>query len=98
MLYTAFLTWRSAATGEQRREALGRRAMYQFPPGLKVLAEYWVSGPTAVVAVFEAEGYAPIMKLTLDWEDVFDIAVYTATTAQEGLRIGAQMMQQAVAS
>jgi hypothetical protein len=33
------------------------------------------------------------MELLLEWGDVFDIAVHPAVSAEEGLRIGAQVFQ-----
>jgi len=44
--------------------------------------------------VGEAENFEPIFRLILDGQDVFDIAVYPATTAEEGLQMGARLMQQ----
>jgi hypothetical protein len=95
MLYVSFLSWKPGLTQEQRQGALARRAQYQFPAGYKRIAEYWPSGPTTVVGIFETDSYAPIMQVVMEWQDVFDFAVYPATTAEEGLKIGAQILQQA---
>ncbi len=97
MLYVSFMSWKSGLTQEQQQAALARRADYQFPAGYRRVTEYWPAGPTAVVGVFEADSYAPIMQIVMDWQDVFDFAIYPATTAEEGLKIGAQILQQAAA-
>jgi hypothetical protein len=97
MLYVSFMTWKPGLTQEQRQGTLARRAAYQFPSGYKWVAEYWPAGPTTVVSAFEADSYAPIMQVVMDWQDAFDFAIYPATTAEEGLKIGAQILQQAAA-
>ena len=55
MLYVSFLSFRPNLTAEQQQSGLARRATYQFPDNVKVVAEYWPAGPTQVIAVFEAE-------------------------------------------
>jgi hypothetical protein len=92
MLYAAFLSFKAGLDPEAQRGALARRATYQFPAGVNWKAEYWPSGPTQVVCIFEADGYEPVFRLVLDWQDVFDINVYPTTTAEEGLQIGARIM------
>ena len=44
-----------------------------------------------MVAIFSAEDYAPILELTLEWSDVFDINVYPATSPEHGLAAGAEI-------
>jgi hypothetical protein len=93
MLYLATLSWRPEVTRDEMDGALKRRATYEFPKGFKHLAEYWASGPVVVTVAFEAESYAPIIEFTMDWQDAFDIAVYPATTAEEGLKLGAEALR-----
>ena len=76
---------KSTLSKEEQQSALGRRASYQFPDGYKFVAEYWPAGPTTVVSVGEAETFDPIFKLILDWQDVFDIAVYPAVTDRKSV-------------
>jgi hypothetical protein len=93
MLYLATLSWKPDATREQMDGALTRRASYEFPKGLKRIAEYWPAGPIVVAMVFETDSYGPVMQVLMDWQDVFEIAVYPTTTAEEGLKLGAEALQ-----
>ena len=74
-------------------ERIARRVQFQHPEGVKQVAEYWLQtdDPT-VVAIFEADSVAPIMAVTTEWGDVFDITVVPAITAEEGLELAKQMM------
>jgi len=89
VLYVMTLSWQSGLTREQRDGALARRAQWQFPPGLTVKGEYWTAAEDpAVVVVFEAGEFTPLMEISLTWGDVFRIATYPALTAEEGLQVG----------
>jgi hypothetical protein len=62
MEFVALLRFRPSVSAAERDAALMRRAGWQFPDGLKVVAEYWpLSGEYQVVTVFSAETIAPIM-------------------------------------
>ena len=51
--------------------------------------EYWTTvDDPAIVVIFEAEQYAPLMEVSLTWNDAFRIAVCPAVTAEEGLLLG----------
>lgn len=89
MLYIAFLTWKPDLTREQRQAALVQHGRYRLPPGCEPVAEYWPSGPIAVVAVFEAADDAATAQLGQDWEDAFDVTVFPVVSAGEELRMGA---------
>ena len=89
MLFVAVLK----STGGTPEERIARRVQWNYPEGVKVVAEYWLqtSDPN-VVAVYEADSVAPIMAITAEWGDVFDITVVPAVTAEEGLEFAKQMM------
>jgi hypothetical protein len=54
-----------------------------------MIAEYWpLSTDAQVVTIFGAEQFESVMELVLEWDDVFDISVSPAVSAEEGLRIG----------
>lgn len=54
----------------------------------------WLQDPEiAVVAIYEASEYEPIMELELTWGDAFAVKTVPATSAEEGLKIGAQIME-----
>lgn len=89
MEFVALLSFRP---GADRDAALIRRASYQFPEGIRPIAEYWpVSSSVQVVLVFAADSWAPVMELELEWTDAFDINVSPAVSAEEGLKVGTEV-------
>jgi hypothetical protein len=92
MEFVALLKFRPSVPAAERDAALMRRAGWQYPDGLKVIAEYWpLSGEYQVVTVFSAESVAPLMEIEFEWDDVFDMTVMPAVSADEGLRIGPEV-------
>ena len=92
MEFVALLKFRPSVPAAERDAALMRRAAWQYPEGLKVIAEYWpLSGEYQVVTVFTAETVAPIMEIEFEWDDVFDMTVTPAVSADDGLRIGPEI-------
>lgn len=94
MLYVMLMTWKPGLSRQQMDATLMRRSQWQYPKGAKVVGEYWLStsAPAAVV-VFEASDYEPLMEIGMTWSDVFDITTVPATTPEEGLRLGSQILQ-----
>ena len=89
MDYVALLKFRSSVPIAERDAALMRRASWQYPKGIRVIAEYWpVSSEVTVVSIFAADSFEQLMELELEWSDVFDIDIHPAVAADEGLRIG----------
>ena len=85
----ARLTFRSSVSGAERDAALLRRASWEYPAGVRVIAEYWpMADDIQVVSIFSADELAPMWELVAEWEDVFDIDVSPAVSAEEGLRVG----------
>jgi hypothetical protein len=92
MEFVALLKFRPSVSAAERDAALMRRAGWQFPDGLKVISEYWpLSGEYQVVTLFSAESVAPLMEVEFEWDDVFDMTVTPAVSADEGLRIGPEI-------
>jgi hypothetical protein len=92
MDYVAFLTPRSSASAADRDTALARRLGWQYPGGIRPIAEYWPeSKDIQVVSIFSADEFGPIMELVAEWNDVFDISVHPAVSAEDGMRIGAEV-------
>jgi hypothetical protein len=90
MLFVSLL--RTSAGTPQ--ETAARRLKWQYPEGVRVVAEYWLqTSDPAVIAVLEADSVAPIMAINVEWGDIFDITVVPAITAEEGLALLRQMMQ-----
>jgi len=92
MEFIGLLRFRPSVPAAERDAALMRRANWQYPDGVKVIAEYWPAwGEYQVVTAFSAETYAPIMEIEFEWNDVFDVTVVPAVSAEEGLRIGPEV-------
>lgn len=90
MLFVALGTPRTGNLAEGTK----RRMEWQYPEGSRPVAEYWLQIPDpSVIAVFEADSIAPIMATVAAWDDLFSWIVTPAVTAEEGLKIAAQMMQ-----
>ncbi len=89
MDYLALLRFRSSVTGAERDAALVRRAGWEYPKGITVIAEYWpMSSDVQVVSIFSTDDAAAIMEFEFEWNDAFDIDVSPAVSAEDGLRIG----------
>jgi hypothetical protein len=94
MLYVMLLSWRENLSNEQMDEALIKRSRWQYPEGLKLHGEYWpATSSPAVISVFEASNYEPIMEMSFTWRSYFDITVIPATTPEEGLNMGKRVME-----
>jgi hypothetical protein len=92
MEYVALLKFRQSSTAAERDAALMRRASWNYPSGLKLIGEYWPMGSTVqVVSIFSADEYANIMELVFEWNDIFDIDVFPAVSADEGLKSGPEV-------
>lgn len=90
MLFVAQLEVKGDSTPAER---IGRRAEWQYPAGIKVIAEYWLqTDGYSVISILETDDNAPIFGLTAQWGDVFNIKVSPALTAEQGLQLAQQMM------
>jgi hypothetical protein len=89
MLFVATLN----PTGGTPQERTARRLKWDYPEGVKPIAEYWpLGGAVSVISIFEADSVAPILATLMAWGDVFEISVSPAVTAEEGMRLAQQMM------
>jgi hypothetical protein len=89
MDYLAFLRFRPSVPATERDAALKRRAGWQYPADMRLIAEYWpTSSEIQVVSIFSATEFPPVMQLVLEWSDVFDISGHPAVSVEDGLRIG----------
>jgi hypothetical protein len=90
--YVALLRFRASVPAAERDGALARRAGWKYPGGIRVIAEYWpISSAVTVVTIFSTDSPDTLMELELEWGDVFDIDVYPALSAEDGLRIGPEV-------
>jgi hypothetical protein len=89
MLFVVMGKPKAASTGKER---IARRVSWEYPAGMRMVAEYWpMSTEVAVIAVAEADNVASIMTAIVDWDDVFDLTVVPAMTAEQGLEMAKQM-------
>jgi len=92
MDYVAFLSFKSSLSAAERDGALVRRVGWQYPKGVRHIAEYWpASGSIQVVTIFSADDYPSVMEVVFEWNDVFDIDVFPAISAEEGLKVGPEV-------
>ena len=93
MLFVALLKARSGS----QEARIARRTAWQLPsiPGLETVAEYWLQTlDPAAIAVFKAENIGQIWALFTGWDDLFDISIYPAISAEDGLELLKQLPRQ----
>lgn len=92
MDFVVLLKFRSTLSAAEADAALGRRVAWKYPEGIKMIAEYWpLSSEVQVVGIMAAESIEKIMEVYFEWQDAFDIDIYPAVSADEGLRIGPEV-------
>ena len=86
MKFVALYSQKQANDQATMAEAMGRRADYQFPTGMRLIGEYWSSNSNpCVVAIYEADDPAALLINSVSWLDMFDIQVFPVTTYEEVL-------------
>jgi hypothetical protein len=89
-LFVALLTTKPESTFQ---EGANRRLQWEYPEGVTVLGEYWLeTGSPRVVSIMEAEGMAPFGQLRMEWGDLFEIDIFPAVTADQGMEMLRQVM------
>ena len=75
------------------KDARARRLEWENPEGgVRVIGEYWLQTPDpSVVAVVEADHMGQIWATFGGWGDFFELTVYPAVTAEDGLEMMKQM-------
>lgn len=91
MLFISLFNLKEGASTMADRLAM--RVNWTYPEGMKVLAEYWLHTckPYSIL-IFEADDITPIMLSYAAWEDMFDITIVPAISAEDGLKMAQQMM------
>lgn len=89
MLYIGLLKARPGTQAER----IARRLEWQYPSaGMEVLAEYWLQTPDpAAIVVGRAEHIGQMWLSMAGWDEFFEISIYPAVTAMEGLEYLKQM-------
>lgn len=89
--------WKPGISHEKVMECLGRRFDYKEPEGANMLFEYWPSGvgdkSPAVVAGYEMTDLGPMLEIELYWGEYFDIMMLPAISADDGIKMGADILQ-----
>ena len=66
-----------------------------YPEGLNVLGEYWLeSEDPRVISIAEAQSMEPFGAIRMEWGDLFEIEVYPAVTAEQGMGMLRQAMSE----
>ena len=92
MDYVALLKFRPSVSAADRDSGLAPRAAWEYPAGIRLIAEYWpMAAHLTVVSIFSSDSFEAVMELVFQWNDIFDIDVHPATSAEEGLRIGPEV-------
>ncbi len=90
MLFVALLT---VHPGSSFKEGGARRLQWQYPEGVNVVGEYWLETDSPrVIAIMETESMAPFGQIRMEWGDMFEIEVFPAVTAEEGMQMVREAM------
>ncbi len=86
MLFVCMGKFKAASTTKLR---VARRVGWKYPAGMRVVAEYWLetSDPAlpGLIVIAEADDLTPMMRAIADWDDLMDLTVVPALTAEQGL-------------
>jgi hypothetical protein len=92
MLFVSLLKLKEGTT---RQVSTLRRLEWDYPEGVQPIAEYWLqASKPQVIVVTESDSVTPMMSMMSDWDDLYEIAVFPAITAEEGLQLARQMFEQ----
>lgn len=81
------------ARGGNLRERMTRRIDWNYPPAVKLIAEYWLQADDpSVITITEADDPVPMMAAVADWNDVFEMTVLPAMTAEQGMELAKASM------
>lgn len=90
MLHIALCRVRDESPDSIERKRIERRVGWKTPDGLKVQAEYWLQTPDPkVIMVVETDDPIAMTQAVAAWDDLFDITIVPAVTAEEGIKLAA---------
>jgi hypothetical protein len=73
--------------GGTSEERFARRAEWQYPEGVNLIAEYWLqTDGVSVISIVETDDNDAIDAIVAQWGDVYNIKVSPAVTAEKGLQ------------
>jgi hypothetical protein len=90
VLFVALAKPRGTVT---KREGAMRRFAYTSPEDIAIAGEFWLAtdDPCAILVV-EAASMAPQMAAVADWDDIFQITIVPAVTAEDGMRFAKERL------
>jgi hypothetical protein len=90
VLFVALAKPRGTVT---KREGTMRRFEYTYPDGMTILGEYWLAtDDPCVIVMVEADTMTPLLTALADWDEVFEITIVPAVTAEEGMRFAKERL------
>jgi hypothetical protein len=90
VLFVALAKPRGTVT---KREGTMRRFAYTYPEDITIIGEYWLTtDDPCVILVVKAESMAPLLAAVADWDDVFQITIVPAVTAEDGMRFATERL------
>jgi len=82
MLFVSLMRLREG----KMQSAMAQRMQWEYPEGVKLVAEYWLpTNDPSVINILEVDDPGAIMLMKSAWDDIFDIKVFSAMTAEEGM-------------
>jgi len=82
MLFVSLMRLREG----KMQSAMAQRMQWEYPEGVKLVAEYWLpTNDPSVINILEVDDPGSIMLMRSAWDDTFDIKVFSAMTAEEGM-------------
>ena len=95
MLFVSFM---KAKPNSGVMERTKRRLDWKYPEGIRVIGEYWLATrDPEVVLVSEAEDALTVIGAINQWDDMFDVTVIPAITADVGIARAREEMLVALA-
>jgi hypothetical protein len=94
--------WKEGLSHDKLMECLAKRLDYTMPEKMHMFHEVWpaTSGSDlpGVVSIFEVPDYAPLMEVELFWSEYFDIKFLPVISAEDGIKLGKDIMTQMMAT
>ena len=89
MLFVAVMNTKAGTS----KERIGWRLNCDYPEGMNPVGEYWLQTPKpSCISVVETDSVATMMQAIADWDDVFEISMFPAVMAEEGMELACRMM------
>lgn len=86
MKFIALWSLKEGVDQAKLAEIMGRRAEWEFPQGMTLIAEYWSPrNAPAVVSIFEVDDAATLMINSVAWVDALEVDIFPVVTWEEGL-------------